>query len=304
MAIQMNVNNSIFKTKEILTANSGGEKGQKTLFAGNFCQKNTDPIAEKRREAQQKAMKIVGDAWNTDKAIDQSIEERQTHYNKMLTEKNEAQAQINEINDKIEALKKEYGVTGDMKFKDCPSEYKQRFCELNDQAGEFKSQINEADKMIRDDLADIRAISIERLKASPMEDAQKTVDSLEKTANEQILDIAMDEGQQHLEEEMETLEEEAEKKAEEKQNREEKLEQVKEKRAIQEALVQKTREAVEEAKAETHENESPEIPLEDLVKIARTNSETSKAQKSLKEIKNSMNLLEADLTGIEVNEKV
>ena len=48
----------------------------------------------------------------------------------------------------------------------------------------------------------------------------------------------------------------------------------------------------------------PDIPLEDLMKIARANTETSKAQKSLQEIKNSMSLLEADLTGIEVDTEV
>lgn len=304
MAININVNNTALGANGILATNNGGQDERKTLFAGNFNIGNNDPIAEKRREAQQKAMKVVGDAWNTDKEIDKSIEERRTHYEKMLTEKNEAQTQLNNINDQMESLKKEYGVTDDMKYADWPAEYKQRFSELNSQAGEFRSQIYDADKLIKDDLADIRAITIERLKSSPMAEAQKTAEAIESTANQQIVDLAMAEGKNHIEKEMEEREETAEKNAEKKEVQEEKLENIKEERALREALVQQTKEAVNEVKARTRENEAPDIPLEDLVKIARANTETSKAQKALKDMKNSMNLLEADLTGIEVNEEV
>ena len=69
-------------------------------------------------------------------------------------------------------------------------------------------------------------------------------------------------------------------------------------------MIEQTKESVEEAKAKNRENNTPDIPLEDLVKIAKSNSETIKAQKTLKEIKNSMSLLEADLTGIEVDTEV
>ena len=58
------------------------------------------------------------------------------------------------------------------------------------------------------------------------------------------------------------------------------------------------------AKAKSREDNAPDIPLEDLVKIAQANTETNKAQKALQEIKSSMSLLEADLTGIEVDTEV
>ena len=40
------------------------------------------------------------------------------------------------------------------------------------------------------------------------------------------------------------------------------------------------------------------------MKLTKTNSETAKAQDALDEIKYSMNLLEADLKGIKVDEEV
>lgn len=304
MALNIHANNTAFGTNGIVATGKGTQEERKTLFAGNFNVGGNDPIAEKRREAQQKAIKVVGDAWNTDKEIDRSIEERRAHYQEQLAIKKEAQAQLSDLNDKMDALKEEYGVTKDMSYMECPAEFRQRYSEFKDQADEFKAQIYDADKLIKDDLADIRAITIERLKSSPMAEAQKTADAIEEAANSQIVDLAMQEGKDKLEEEAKEREEKAEEKAEAEEIEEEKLEHIRTERAMREALVEQTKEAVEEAKAKSRESDAPDIPLEDLVKIAQANTETSKAQKVLQEIKSSMSLLEADLTGIEVDTEV
>ena len=54
-----------------------GEKNEKgnTIYGGNL-NKNLDPVAQKRRQAREQAMKVVGDAWNADKKIDQDIQLR------------------------------------------------------------------------------------------------------------------------------------------------------------------------------------------------------------------------------------
>lgn len=304
MAININANNGALGVKGIFAANESEQSNRKTLFAGNFNVGGNDPIAEKRMEAQKKAIKVIGDAWNTDKEIDKNIDERRAHYQAQLTIKKEAQGHLSNLNEQMDALKKEYGITEDMSYLDYPAEFRQRFSELKDQAEVFYSEIYEADKLIKDDLADIRAIGIERLKSDPMLEAQKTVDDIETAANQQIVNLAMQEGKDNIEEEAKKREETAEKKAEEKEIEEEKLENIEEKRAIQEAMIEQTKEAVDKAKAQSHRDNALDIPIEDLVKIARTNSETSKAQKTLKEIKNSMSLLEADLTGIEVDTEV
>lgn len=280
------------------------EAGKKqNFFAGNTMLVN-DPLVEKRKEAQQKAMKVIIDAWETDKSVDKSVEDRKTHYDEMLAKKEEAQSYLKEINDKKAALMEEYGVTEDTKYKDMPEEYKQQLFELKDQADFFKNEIYDAEKFMKDDIADIKAIAIERLKSAPMVDAQKTADAIEAAANEEIIGMAIQEAKEHMDEKMEELEEQAEEKAEEKEVKEEKLEDIREIKALQEAIIEGTKEAVEKAEARQRENKAPELPIDELIELTKTNSETNKAQQVLEEIKYSMNLLEADLKGIEIDEEV
>lgn len=304
MAMNINAKNTALGTTGIIATGNNTQNDRKTLFAGNFNVGGNDPIAEKRMEAQKKAIKVIGDAWNTDKEIDRSIDERRAHYQEQLAIKKEAQEQLSNLNDKMDALKEEYGVTEDMSYMECPAEFRQRYSEFKDQADEFKAQIYDADKLMKDDLADIRAIGIERLKSAPMAEAQETAEDIQETANKQIVDLVMQDGKEKLEEQAKEREEAAEEKAEKQEIQEEKLEHIQEKRALQEAMIEQTKEAVDEAKAKSREDNAPDIPLEDLVKIAQANTETSKAQKALQEIKSSMSLLEADLTGIEVDTEV
>ena len=303
MSLIINVNMANYIENGTLFTEKAEHEERKTFFAGNANLAN-DPIAEKRKEAQEKAWKVVSDAWDADKAIDKSVEDRQNHYNEMMTVKEEAQSHLNDINDQIDALKEEYGITDEMKYKDWPEEYKQRYFELNDQASVFKEQIYDADKLMKDDIADIKAIALERLKSDPMADAQKTADAIEDAANEEIIGMAMQEAKEHIDEKLEEAEEKAEEKAEEEEVKEEKLEDLQEMKALQEAIIEGTKEAVAEAEARCQENETPEVPLDELIKLTQMNTETDKAQKSLDEIKYSMNLLEADLKGIEIDEEI
>ena len=307
MTLTINANMTNYIENGKLFTEKAEQGNRKTFFAGNSSLAN-DPIAEKRKEAQEKAWKVVSDAWDADKKIDKSIEDRQNHYNEMLEVVKEAQSHLKDINDQIDVLKEEYGITEETEFKDWPDEYKQRYLELNKQASTFKEQIYDADKLMKDDIADIKAIALERLKSDPMAEAQKTADAIEEAANKEIIGMAMQQAKDHIDEKMEEVEEKAEEKAEEEEAKEEKLELQREIKELQKAIAEGTKEAVEEAAAKAearrHEKEALDLPLDELVKLTQMNTETDKAQKSLDEIKYSMNLLEADLKGIEVDKEV
>ena len=75
-------------------------------------------------------------------------------------------------------------------------------------------------------------------------------------------------------------------------------------KALQKAMIEGTKEAREEAEARHRENQAPDMPIDELIELTKTNTQTQKAQKVLDEIKYSMNLLEADLKGIEIDEEV
>ncbi len=307
MSLTINANMANYIENGTLFTEKAEQGNRKSFFAGNSNLAN-DPIAEKRKEAQEKAWKVVSDAWDADKAIDKSIEDRQNHYNEMLEIVKEAQSHLKDINAQVDTLKEEYGVTEEMTFKDWPDEYKQRYLELNKQASAFKKEIYDAQKYMKDDIADIKAIAQERLKSDPMLDAQKTADAIEAAANEEIIGMAIQQAKDHIDEKMEEAEEKAEEKAEEEEAKEEKLELQREIRELQKAIAEGTKEAVAEAAAEAearrHENESLDLPLDELMKLTQMNTETDKAQKTLDEIKYSMNLLEADLKGIEIDEEI
>jgi len=303
MALIINANMANYIENGTLFTEKAEQGNRKTFFAGNSNLAN-DPIAEKRKEAQEKAWKVVSDAWDADKAIDKSVEDRKNHYNEMLEVVKEAQSHLKDINAEMDALKEEYGITEETEFKDWPDDYKQRYLELNKQASEFKKKIYDADKLMKDDIADIKAIALERLKSDPMVEAQKTADAIEAAANEEIIGMAMQQAKEHIDEKMEEAQEKAEEKAEEEEEKEEKLEDLKEIKALQEAIIEGTKEAVAEAEARRQENEAPDLPLDELIKLTQMNTETDRAQKSLDEIKYSMALLEADLKGIEIDEEI
>ena len=303
MTLNINANMVNYRENGVLFTGKTEQGNRKTFFAGNTNMAK-DPIAEKRKEAQEKAWKVVSDAWDADKAIDKSVEDREDHYNEMIEVIKEAQSHLKDINDQIDVMKEEYGVTEEMSYKDWPDEYKQRYLELNKQASVFKKEIYDAQKNMKDDIADIKAIALERLKSAPMVDAQKTADAIEEAANKEIIGMAMQEAKEHIEEKMEEAQEKAEEKAEEEEIEEEKLEDLRELKALQEAIVEGTKEAVAEAEARREENETPDLPLDELIKLTQMNTETDRAQKTLEEIKYSMSLLEADLKGIEIDEEI
>lgn len=304
LTVNININNYIEKG----TFGVRGTEEEKALagkkqnfFAGDTA---LNPIEEKRKEAREKAMKVISDAWESDKTIDKSIEDRKNHYDEMLAKKQEAQSYLAEINEKKNALKEEYGVTDDMELKDTPEEYKQQILELSKQASHFKKEINDAEKYMKDDIADIKAIAKERLKSDPMVDAQKTADAIEAAANKEIIGMAMQEAKEHIDEKLEEIEEKAQQEAKEEEEKEEKLEEIRDIRAMQEALIEGTKEAAEKAEARRRENEAPELPIDELVKFTKINTQMDTAKQTINEIKYSMNLLEADLKGIEVDQEV
>ena len=92
---------------------------------------------------------------------------------------------------------------------------------------------------------------------------------------------------------------------EEKEEDEERLEKIKEDRAMQEALIEGTKEAAERAEAQRKKNETPDIDLTDMMDmIDQQNGSTSQMQQELSDIKSSMKVLEADLKGIKVDQGV
>lgn len=312
-----------------------GEK--KSIFGGNLRLAN-DPIEQRRKEAQEKAWNIVKNAWDNDDAVDGMIDTRREHYAQMQALKEEAAAELSDIEEEKEVLRKLYEVDADSKeqkdlellekaqdiesgvsketlteaesrrvselYQGTLTEYQSRGLELNERAIEKKEQIAEADRLMRDDTADIHSIKQERLKSNPMEEAKKAAEDILGAANDEVIGMLIQESKEYIDEKMEEVEEDAEKATEEKEAREEQLDELKLKRAVQEAMIEGTKEAVERAKAMERQMDAPEVETSEMIDMAQGDNAAKDVGASLEEIKNSMNLLEADLKGIKVDEEV
>ncbi len=311
--------------------------GRTSIYGGNF-NAAADPIAARKKEAQAQAWKVVSNAWKTDKAIDDSIQARRDHYKEMEKLRNEAVDSLGDVREDKEVLRELYGVEEDSQeqkdlellekerremrrpgsetlseaersrleeiHKGPLTEYQKRALDLDKQAEIYEDQIEDAERRMRDDVADIRSIQTERIKSAPMPDAQKAAKEIMDAANDEIKGMLVEEAVEHIDEEQEEREEKAEESMEEKEEQEEQLEELKLKRAIQEAMIERTKEAAEEAKEQARQNDAPEIEIGEMVDIAKGNSIAKDVGQSLSDIKSSLRVLEADLKGIKVDKEV
>lgn len=317
--------------------NAAANKGRNSVFGGDLKLAN-DPIAERRKKAQEQAWGTVSSAWAADQAVDQSIEERKSHYAQMEQLKKESTDALKDINQDIKAVKELYEVADDsqeqkdlellckrqdyqMKVSYEPltkdelerleeidkkpmTEYQEYALELDKRAGQHKIAIRDAEYQMESDIAGIHGINLERLKTHGMVDAQKEAEAIQAAANDEIIGMLVKEATDHIDEKLEEAEEKAEESAEKKEEQEEKLEEIEEEHAMQEALIAGTKEAIEEAEAKRKQHETPDIKIGDMVDITKGNSAAGDIQQSLEELKNNLKLLEADLKGIKVDEEV
>ena len=310
---------------------------RKTVFAGDL---NLDPIAEKKKKAQEKAMKIMQDAWAQDRAVADSIAKREENAAKMRDEIKALNDEIGELNDKEAALMEEYNIDPDSQeqkdlellkkqqdinkgllsrnslteeesarlkeLEQIPrTEYQERALVLNDARGVHQLKKEEYEKQMKDDLADVRAIKQAALEYAPMQDAQKEIDEIYEQLSDEIVGMIRQDGMEHLDEMQKENEEKAEKTKEEREEKEEELAETMEERAIEEAMMTGTEEAIEKAEAIHRQNEAnTDLEIGDMTDYNKITTSSGSAKKSLDEIKVSMNLLEADLKGIQVDEEV
>ncbi len=69
-------------------------------------------------------------------------------------------------------------------------------------------------------------------------------------------------------------------------------------------MTEGTKEAVEEAKEEAERSDAPDMDVSEVTEFVKGNSAAEDVGQSLEEIRNSMNLLEADLKGIKVDQEI
>ncbi len=253
------------------------QKGR--VFSGKL-QFPGDKIAERRREAQEKAMKVVQNAFVGELSLDESVAEMEESMEKGKEEMLAYKAELNRIAEEKEKLKEDGFLTEE--------EYGRELAELNKAGQHFAGLIAEEKKYEEHTLRALRDIKIERAKQSPMVDATEQAEDILAEAGKDMIGMLVEEAKEHMETEFEKKQEEAEEKAAKEKELKERIEAMK---AEKEEKKEKDSPAIEGLEASTMQ----------MVKIAETGEAV---QKELKNIVDQLKLDLEDLKGAAVDEGV
>ena len=96
---QVNQNGIFLNNKEKRSAGN-------TIFGGNL-KPLQDPVEARKKQAQEKAYKVVKDAFANDRSVDDTIQARKDHYAEMSKARDEATEQLKDIMRMIEESEEE-----------------------------------------------------------------------------------------------------------------------------------------------------------------------------------------------------
>ena len=224
------------------------KNGQASIFAGNRNEK-PDLIAQRQQQAKKQIMKIVGDAWGSDRKLEDSLTESR---NKLKIHKEtigEANEELKQIKAEKQALKEIYKVeedseeARDLKLlekkvdaeRQCSgvrltleeqeqiaqiegkglTEYQERCLELKKRSSLNEERIADAKKGIEEENAAISNMKEANLKSQTMIKAERAADEIKDALKDEIIGMLIDEAKDHIdEEEQERIEKQKEEKEE------------------------------------------------------------------------------------------
>lgn len=266
----------ITETKTPEEIQEGLEKGR--VFSGKL-QFPQDKIAERRRQAQEKAINIVKTAFAGELGIDDEIAGMEESIEKEKEEMLSNKAELNRVLER----KAELETRNDLS----EEEYRQELEELNKAESHFSGLLADGKKYEDRAIQAVNDIKLERLKSNPMGEAEKQAEKVTAEAGKEIVGMLYDEAKEHLDNEREKLEEDAEKKAEKEEELEERIE------AMRAEKEEKEKDAPE---FDDRQNVSGQI-----VKLAETNQTV---QKELQQVVDQLKLDLEDLKGAAVDREI
>ena len=286
-----------------------------TIYAGNLLSEFPlrDRLQQRRAQARERAMKIVGDTWDGDRKIDEQLERSREHVRELQASCKDAKDSIRELTGQGEVLMETYQVDPDSEeqqdlelLKKAQAErypwsgvelteeenerlaeiqgkelteYQKRQLELNGNVLMHRETIFKAQRQIEEENAVIRGIRQERLKKDPMLEARKEAEEVMEAARDEAIGMIVDEAKDHIDEEQEKKEEEAE--------------------AIQEKKeeMEKIQDRRDEREKEMEELMG-DMPLEELEDLKNAQTQM---QQEIQDIVNRMNLVAEDIKGAQVD---
>ncbi len=247
-----NISGTNNKTNET-TDKKGQEKGN-NIYAGNLHLPG-DEIAEKKAKAGRDAVKTLIEQFESDIMQDELVAQLKEARDKLQEDVPQYNENIKNLNNSLERLDENFNIEEDSEEKaelelrrkaqkgekltgeemkklsemGEPSEYQKAALEYYNQIDYFSGRIESVKVAVEQCNKSLTDISINRLKDNGMVDAVKEAEKILANANREIMQMAIDEAVDTIDEKQEEAEDKADKvkeeKAEEKKKEQEKLEE-------------------------------------------------------------------------------
>lgn len=267
-----NIQNSSQEIRKSAAKQKNSEKYAQSVYAGDFHGGFSlqDRITQRREQAQRQALKIVGDAWDGDRKIEEQLNKSRERIRELQQSNKEAQDNLRDIEAQSADLMKTYGITeDDEEWQELEllrrrraamrgegslteeewkrsfeieakglTEYQQRQMELDEWAENNQRIIEENTREIVIENAVIRGIKEERRKVHPMSDATKQAEAVMDAVGQEIIGMVAEDAKEKIDEEKEQREETAEIVEEKREAQEELIEERREKDSKMEELIE------------------------------------------------------------------
>jgi hypothetical protein len=323
--------------RNVRRANNDSEKSGKSIYAGNL-NLGADAVAVKRKKAQQKAMKVMADAYKKEKKIDDNLGERQQKIEDMRAENGEALKQISRIDGEKKDLKKAYQVAdGSQEQQDLEllekrnnsktdrsvvlttedrerlkeldkserTEYQKAILNKDNEKSGYSVIVDKNKKEITNQILTIDAIQKSRLETHPMVDAEKQAKEIVKEANKEVIGMLEAEAKDKMDQDAKAEKQKNEKKEEEEQTEqkeadERKAERMEEDKSRSEGNDKKTEKSTAK-NTDVVQTSGSEVTAD--VVAENMTSQLAQTKQEISTIVNKLNLIKEDLKGAAVDDK-
>lgn len=220
------------------------DRDDAVVFAGNL-KFTSDTIEAKRKDAQEKALRVVGEAYDNDRKIDDELEGRRERIREIRDELSAINKEYQRIDGLKEELRKSMGIEADSEeqkdlellekpyfeltkeerervdelHKNGLTEYQTAALEYNKAKAHWGQQAADLKKEMLEENVTIKLTRQELLKNTGMLEADKQADDIMDAASDEIRSMLLEDVKKHIDEEAKEREEEAEKLAEAKKDK-------------------------------------------------------------------------------------
>lgn len=264
------------------TERNAGKKNGNTIFAGDLNMEQ-DSILAKKQKAQREALKMLKDVFKEDLRSDEEQKARELHVEDMKQENEELKSQLKDIEEMRRNLAEQYRETPDS------AEQQKMESILDDAEKELESRMADNERDITIEVDTIRNTDMARLKKHPMKDAAKDAEEHLEAARKDMIGALYNEAKEHMDEKTEEAKE---------------LER--------ELLIQKGQENAQERKIEqtARKTARSQVSLQNQIdgdildSIHDGAKGTIEVEQEIKDLLEKMRLLQEDLKGAAVDDKV